>query len=80
MSGFNEDVWAEFASHSRRIIKLEQRMLERILALEAEVAALKGKTQPEDGRDVYEDAREINWCAPDAAYSAIARIMQRGDV
>ena len=38
-------------------------------------AALKGGAQP--ARPVYEDAREINWCSPDAAYSAIARIMQR---
>ena len=105
MSERHEEQWGEMAALSKRIINLEQRMLERILALEAEVAALKGQRTPQqsgdqplyetgtlpqyeqraegatqDGRDVYEDAREINWCAPDAAFSAIARIMQRGDV
>jgi hypothetical protein len=105
MSEHNTEVWADMARVSRRIVNLEQRMLERLLALEAEVAALKGQRNPQqsgdqpvyetgtlpqyeqraegatqDGRTIYEDVRKINWRSPDAAYSAIARIIQRGDV
>jgi cell division septum initiation protein DivIVA len=60
MSEHNEDVWAEFASHSRRIINLEQRMLERLLALEAEVKALKAKPETLQGRIDRETALEMS--------------------
>jgi len=75
MSEHNEEAYGEMARLSRRIVLVEQMLLRRILALEAEVAALKGGAQP--ARPVYEDARKINWCAPDAASSAIARIMDQ---
>jgi hypothetical protein len=75
MSEHNEESWGEMAALSRRIINLEQRMLERILALEAEVAALKGQGQGERG--VYQDAREIEWREDGAAQVAIDEIMQR---
>lgn len=75
MSDHNGEVWAEFERHSRRMARIEISLTERIIALEAEVRALKG--EPEPGREVYPDAREIDWCAPTAAASAIARIMQR---
>ena len=75
MSEHNEEAFGEMARLSRRIVLVEQMLLRRILALEAEVAALTG--QPQDTRTVYQDAREINWCAPLAAESAIARIMQK---
>jgi len=75
MSERHEEVWAENARLSQRIINLEQRMLERILTLENEVAALKGGAQP--ARPVYEDAREINWCEEGTAQSVLRKIMQR---
>ena len=75
MSEHNSEVWADMERISRRVVLVEQMLLRRILALEAEVAALKGGAQP--ARPVYEDARKINWCAPDAASSAIARIMDQ---
>ena len=105
MSEHHEEQWGEMARLSRRIVLVEQMLLRRILALEAEVAALKGQRTPQqsgdqpvyetgtlpqyeqraegatqDGRTIYEDVRKINWRSPDAAYSAIARSMQRGDV
>jgi len=105
MSEYHEEQWGEMARLSRRIVLVEQMLLRRILALEAEVAALKGQRNPQqsgdqpvyetgtlpqyeqraegatqDGRTIYQDAREINWRSPDAAYSAITRIMQRGDL
>ncbi len=76
MSEHNEEAWGEMAYLSRRMARIEIALTERILALEAEVAGLKG--QPQDARTVYPDAREINWCAPLAAESAIARIMEKG--
>ena len=75
MSERHEEQWGEMAALSRRIINLEQRLLERILALEAEVAALKGE-QPAS-RVVYEDARKTKWREEGAARAAIAEIMQR---
>jgi len=75
MSEHNSEVWADMERISRRVVLVEQMLLRRILALEAEVAALKGGAQP--ARPVYEDARKINWCAPDAASSAIARTMDQ---
>ena len=75
MSEHHQEQWSEMARLSKRIINLEQRMLERILALEVEVAALKGE-QPAS-RVVYEDARKIEWREDGAARAAIAEIMQR---
>jgi hypothetical protein len=107
MSEHNEEAFGEMAALSRRMARIEIALTERILALENEVAALKGQGGPRpsgdqplyetgtlpqyeyraDGaaqgqadRTVYPDAREIDWCAPDAALLAIKRIMQRGDV
>jgi len=51
MSERHEEVWAENARLSQRIINLEQRMLERILTLENEVAALKGQRTPQQSGD-----------------------------
>jgi hypothetical protein len=66
---------------SRRIALQYQELMGHIIALEAEVAALKSSRsdalQQGDPRTVYQDAREIDWCAPLAAESAIARIMQQ---
>ena len=77
MSEHNTEVWAEMERLSRRMILVEQALLERILALEAEVAALKGQAQGQPDRAVYQDAQPIDWCAPLAAESAIARIMDK---
>jgi len=43
MSEHHEEQWGEMARLSRRIVLVEQMLLRRILALEAEVAALKGQ-------------------------------------
>jgi hypothetical protein len=75
MSEHNAEVWGELERLSRRMARIEIALTERILALEAEVAALKGQPQGQDSRAAYPDAHEINWCAPLAAESAIARIM-----
>jgi hypothetical protein len=77
MSGYHEEQWAEMATLSKRIINLEQRMLERLLALEAEVKALKGQTQAQTERTIYPDARDINWRERGMAKAAIAVIMQK---
>jgi len=77
MSEHNEEAYGEMARLSRRIVLVEQMLLRRILALEAEVAALKGQAQGQPDRAVYQDAQPIDWCAPDAAFSAIARIMTK---
>lgn len=75
MSEHNEEAFGEMAALSRRMARIEISLTERILALEAEVAALKG--QPQDTRTVYQDARPINWCDDGAAQGAIDLIMQR---
>jgi hypothetical protein len=91
MSEFNEfttsdsEVWEDLATLSRRIINLEQRLLERILVLEAEVAALKAsrsdaQPQGQESRGIYPDARIIEWREDGAALATIDGIMQRGDV
>jgi len=77
MSEYHEEQWGEMARLSRRVVLVEQMLLRRILALEAEVKALKGQTQGQAERTIYQDAHEIDWCAPLAAESAIARIMQK---
>jgi hypothetical protein len=77
MSEHNTEVWADMERISRRVVLVEQMLLRRILALEAEVKALKGQTQGQAERTIYQDAHEIDWCAPLAAESAIARIMQK---
>jgi hypothetical protein len=74
MNEHNAEVWQDLARLSRHIVLVEQLLLRRILALENEVATLKGPA-PAD-RDTYPDAHEINWCSPDVAKSTIARIMQ----
>lgn len=71
----NEEVWAELTAHSRRMARIEIALTERILALEAEVRALKGETQP--GREIYPDARQIEWRDQGAAIEAITRIMDQ---
>ena len=71
----SEEAWGEMAALSRRMARIEITLTERILALENEVAALKG--QPEAGRTVYPDAQQIDWRDAQAASTAIARIMQR---
>jgi hypothetical protein len=78
MSEHNSEVWADLERLSRRMARIEIALTERILALEAEVAALKGQPETQDTRAIYPDAREIDWCAPTAADSAIARIMEKG--
>ncbi len=85
MSEHNAEAWGEMAYLSRRMARIEIALTERIIHLEAEVAALKSsrsdaQPQADAGRTIYPDAREIDWCAPLAAESAIAKIMQRGDV
>jgi hypothetical protein len=75
MTGHNEEVWTEMERLSRRMARIEIALTERILTLEAEVAALKG--QPQDTRAVYQDARPINWHDSWAAKAAIAEIMQK---
>jgi len=75
MSEYHEEQWGEMAALSRRMARIEIALTERILALEAEVAALKGE-QPAS-RVVYEDARKIEWREDGAARAAIAEIMQR---
>ena len=81
MSEHNSEVWAELERLSRRMARIEISLTERILVLQAEVAALKGQVQEGAGvstdRVIYQDAREIDWCAPTAAGSVIARIMQK---
>lgn len=77
MSEHNEEVWAEMAVISRRMARIEIALTDRILTLEAEVKALKGQPQADAERTIYQDAREIDWCEPLAAESAIARIMER---
>jgi hypothetical protein len=79
MSEYHEEQWGEMARLSRRIVLVEQMLLRRILALEAEVAALKSApaAQTQDGRTVYQDAREIEWREDGAALAAIDGIMQR---
>ena len=47
MSEHNTEVWADMERVSRRIVLVEQMLLRRILALEAEVAALKGQRTPQ---------------------------------
>ena len=49
MSEHHEEQWGEMARLSRRVVLVEQMLLRRILALEAEVAALKGQEQGQDG-------------------------------
>ena len=73
MSEHNAEVWGEMARLSRRIVLVEQMLLRRILALEAEVATLKGQ----DSREVCPDARSIDWRADGAARAAIDQIVQR---
>jgi hypothetical protein len=80
MSDHNSEVWGDLERLSRRMARIEIALTERILALEAEVAALKGQPQADAGRTVYEDARSIEWREDGAARVAIAEIMQRGDV
>ena len=75
MSDHNEEAWGEMARVSRRIALVEQMLLRRILALEAEVAALKGQGQA--SRSVYPDARDINWREGGMAQVAIDEIMKR---
>ena len=75
MSEHHSEVWAALDRLSRRMARIEIALTERILALEAEVAALKGE-QPAS-RVVYEDARKIEWREDGAARAAIAEIMQR---
>ena len=85
MSERHEEVWAEAATLSRRIINLEQRLLERILVLEAEVAALKGQRAPQQSGDLplYESGtlpqyeRRVDWREDGAALATIDGIMQR---
>uniref|UniRef100_A0A6M3J8R4 Uncharacterized protein n=1 Tax=viral metagenome TaxID=1070528 RepID=A0A6M3J8R4_9ZZZZ len=71
----NEEVWAELERLSRRMARIEIALTERIIHLEAEVAALKG--QPQDTRTVYQDARSIEWRDSWAAKTAISEIMRR---
>jgi len=73
----NEESWGEMAALSRRMARIEISLTERILALEAEVAALKGQAQGQGERTVYPDARTIEWREDGAAAAAIAKIMQR---
>ena len=75
MSEHNSEVWADLERLSRRMARIEIALTERIIHLEAEVAALKG--QPQDTRTVYQDARPINWCDDGAAQEAIAEIMRQ---
>jgi len=85
MSERHEEQWGEMAALSKRIINLEQRMLERILALEAEVAALKGQRAPQESGDLplYESGtlpqyeRRLDWREDGAALATIDGIMQR---
>jgi len=91
MSEFNEfttsdsEVWEDLATLSRRIIKLEQRMLERLLALEAEVKALRGQTKPQQSGDLplYETGtfpqyeRRVDWREEGTAQGTIDVITQR---
>lgn len=74
MSEHNSEVWAEFSVISKPMVLVEQRLTERIIALEAEVTALRGEPQP--GREVYQDAREIDWREQGAAQAPIAAIMK----
>ena len=71
----NEEIWASMETLSRRMARIEISLTERILALEAEVAALKG--QPPDSRNIYPDARDINWREGGMARAAIAEIMRK---
>ena len=75
MSEQHTEVWAELERLSRRIALQEQRMLERILALEEEIKALKGQTPA--GRDTYPDGRDINWREGGMARVAISEIMAK---
>ena len=77
MSEHNEEVGGEMARVSRRIALVEQLLLRRILALEAEVAALKGQEQPDAGLADYEEARTIRGWDRGATQAAIDEIMQR---
>jgi hypothetical protein len=76
MSEHNEEAYGEMAALSRRMARIEISLTERILALEAEVAALRGVQGPE-ARTIYQDAREIEWREDGAAQDAIDVIMQR---
>ena len=77
MSERHEEQWGEMARLSRRIVLVEQMLLRRILALEAEVATLKGQPEGQDSREVCPDARSIDWRADGAARAAIDQIVQR---
>jgi hypothetical protein len=74
MSEHNSEVWADMERISRRIVLVEQMLLRRILALEAEVAVLKGQAQ--DSRAVYPGAQPIDWRADGAAGRVIEQIMK----
>jgi hypothetical protein len=77
MSDHHEESWGEMAALSRRMARIEIALTERILALEAEVAALKGQPQADAGRAIYQDARSIEWREDGAAQAAIDVVMQR---
>jgi len=76
MSEHNEEAYGEMAVLSRRMARIEIALTERIMALENEVAALRGVQGPE-ARTIYQDARSIEWREDGAAQDAIAEIMQR---
>jgi hypothetical protein len=89
MSEHNAEVWAELERLSRRMARIEIALTERILALEAEVKALKKAAEPictdlveqyvepVETDQEWLDANLPDWREDGAGQAAIAEIMQR---